>query len=337
VSGWEGPSLPEWAVLFPLGAALGTSLYLGIFVLSVIHLVPGVPSLPGDLGLLAGPGTTAVAGGLYWVAWVVRGHPSLELLWGVGNIPVRFVAVGLLGLLVVPTPTSSLTLPALLAAASIAAFIQFLRVGWITIDHHFGWLPARRWIQRLGLEAAALGVLWATVLSPGVGLALASAALVVLTPWGRPFHWAGRVSVAAVTGAYRSLSGRAGWGGWADAPGWIRDLLEADQELRRESVRLARVGFLWRGRGRTIRYGRLVVTPSGAEFLFRGLGRPERVNLTGARTEEVTSLTYLREIVLSLPQSGSPLQEAVLLVPPGGPEPEELRGVFPYSGGTKNL
>ncbi|MSR22824.1 MAG: hypothetical protein EXR92_04660 [Gemmatimonadetes bacterium] len=307
----------------PLAVALGASLYLGILGLSVLPFVPGLFELPGNLGLVADPATTVAAVGLYLVAWAVRGHPSLELFWGVGNVGIRFVAVGLLGLFLFPEGLSSLSVLLLVGAAGTAAFVQFQRVGWMVLDHRGSWIPARRWIQRLGVEAIALGILWLAVLDPSVGVVASAIGLGLFAVWGRACYQAGWLAIAIVIGSYRSAFGRSGWLSGAALPGWVRRAMRRRAEVGADSARATRAALVCSDRGGTLLYGWLVSFVLGPVFLSRSFGRPREVPLDTASAEGWTRSSHLTE--LSIRDSKGALS---LLLPPGGPEPEELEGLF---------
>jgi hypothetical protein len=68
----------------------------------------------------------------------------------------------------------------------VAAVLQLLRLGWITLDHQGGIVSARRWIQKLGADTVALGLLWLTIGSPGPASLLATVVLICLLAGGGP-------------------------------------------------------------------------------------------------------------------------------------------------------
>ncbi len=324
--------LPEWALLLPLSVSLGACLYLSLLCLSVLPLVPGFADLPGDLELLVGPETTLAAMGLYFVGWAVRGHPLVELLWGVGNVGIRFIAVALLGLLVLSGGGSLASAPFLLLAGGIAAYVQLQRVGWIVIDHRGGWIPARRWIQRLGAESIALGLLWLALLHPAVGVVASAVALIVVTVAGRAFHQAGRLAVAVAVGAFRAASGRSGWRTGSAPPGWVRRAREFNDEVGVDSARATRAALVRPGTRPALVYGWLVSFATGPAFLFRSLDRLWDISLERATLESCARRFHMTEIGLE-----DEVGRLALLVPIGGPGPEELEGIFSAAPSAKNL
>jgi hypothetical protein len=300
--------------------------------LSLIHLVPGFPRLPGDLGLVAVPATALVAAGLYLVAWTVRCHPSLELLWGVGNVVIRFVAVASLGLFLFPDPVSSGAAVMLVGAGGLAALVQFLRVGWMVLDQHATWLPARRWLQRLGVEAFAMGILWVAVLRPSVGVFLAAIALATVAIWGLPFYRAGLLALALLRAGLRHLVGGSAWLNGARLPRWVRRALEEGDDAGAESIRATRALLTRPGRGRAVAYGWLVSSLSGTAFLSRPFRRVRRVTLRGIHPAARGRGPHLEELVAS-----DDAGELALLIPAVGLGIEELQGGLPPAGATKNL
>jgi hypothetical protein len=314
--------LSEWGILLSLAIALGGSLYLGLLALSIFPLIPGTPDTFGPLGLLATPPVTILAAVFYLTAWGVRGHPSLEFMWEFANIGIRAIAVTLLALIALGGVESPLAWAAVLGAGAIGGFVQFLRVGWMLLDHHSDWVPARRWIQKLGGDTTAVGLLWLTLLYPFVGPQVAGIGLIAGIAMSHSAYRSGRFSLTLAGGFAREILGMSGWRGRADLPRWVLRAVHAygTGEIPGHATPAA---LVWTHRASSFQDGWLVITGRGPVFFFRTLSRLWEVSLDGMTTGSVERSLHLNQISLRDAEG-----DLALLLPNGGPKVEEVGGAI---------
>ncbi|MEX2295152.1 MAG: hypothetical protein WD804_02440 [Gemmatimonadota bacterium] len=315
--------VPEWAALVPLALALGVVMYLTLLGLAVVPHVPAVPPLPGDLEFLATPSVMVPAALLYLLGWMVRRRRIPELVWEGGNVGVRAIAAGLLALLVIPEGGVAGKAAAALGTGVAAGLLQLLRLGWITLDHQGGIVPARRWIQKLGADTGALGLLWLTLLSPGPAALLAGVVLVALAAGGGPAYRAGRLSLVALVGLFRVAAGRSGWRHRRALPSRVARRVRSGHLDGKAGIRAAPAALLRRDGGRSFQDGWLVASAEGPWFLPRS-GRVREGFPLAHRVIGVP----IRSPLLTEVELRDPGGDMILMVPVGGPGPEELAGVF---------
>jgi len=315
--------VPEWAPLVPLALALGVVMYLTLLGLAVVPLLPLAPALPGDLALLATPSVMIPAALLYLVGWTVRRHRVPELFWETGNVGVRAVAAGLLALLVVPEASWLGKLGALVGTGAVAAFLQLLRLGWITLDHQGGIVPARRWIQKLGADTVALGLLWLTLLAPGLASLLATVVLLALVAGGAPAYRAGRLSMVTLVSLFHAAAGRSGWSRPGILPRRIATRVPSRDLDGRDDIRATPAALLRRDGSRSFQDGWLVAGGEGPRFFARSGRRPEGLHLASRRVGVPVRRALLTEVELR-----DSAGDLLLMVPVGGPGPDELAGAI---------
>jgi len=321
----------EWGILLSLAVALGGSLYLGLLGLSLFPLIPGTPDTFGPLGLLASPPVTILAGLLYLTVWGVRGHPALEFLWEFANIGIRAIAVTLLAAVVVGGSASPYGWIAAVGAGAVAGFIQHLRLGWMLLDHHSDWVPARRWIQKLGGDTATLGLLWLTLLLPRVGPVVSGVGLIGVIVMSRSAYRSGRFSRALVSGLVGRLRGRKGWRGRGNVPGWVVRALDKEG-AGALPIHATPAALVWTHRPASFQDGWLVLSDRGALLCVRNLSRLREVPLDGMTVGSISKSPHLTRISLADGDG-----DLALLIPRGGPEGEEVGDVLIAGRGRKPL
>jgi hypothetical protein len=321
----------DWGILLSLAIALGGSLYLGLLGLSVFPLIPGTPDTFGPLALLATPPVTILAALLYLTVWAVRGHPAIEFLWEFANIGIRAIAVTLLGAVALGGSASPHAWIAAVCSGGMAGYIQHLRLGWMLLDHHSDWVPARRWIQKLGGDSAALGLLWLSLLYPRVGPVVGGIGLIAVIVMSRPAYRSGRFSRALVSGLVGELLGRGGWRGREDAPGWIVRAIDR-VGAGGLPIHATPAALVWTHRASSFQDGWLVLSERGAALFFRNFTRLWEVPLDGMAADSISKFPHLTRI--SLANAGGDL---ALLLPRGGPGGEEVGGAITEERGRKPL
>lgn len=321
----------DWGILLSLAIALGGSLYLGIFALSLFPLIPGMPATFGPLWLLATPPVTIFAGFLYLLVWAVRRHPSAEFIWEFTNLGIRPVAVSLLSAVVLGQVSTSASAAAMLGAGAIAGFIQLLRIGWMLLDHHSDWVPARRWIQKLGGDTAAVGLLWLTLLYPLIGPIVGGVGLIGVIAMSRSAFRSGRFSLRLAGGMFRAATGRGGWRGDSQVPRWVRKALTSEGTTGLQ-IHATPVALVWTHRASTFRDGWLVLAAAGPVLFFRSFTRVWEVPLHGMATGKVSEHPHLSAIA-TMDAEG----DLVLLLPRGGPGTNELAGAIAERSRRKPL
>jgi hypothetical protein len=233
------------------------------------------------------------------------------------------VAAGLIALLVVPGAGPVGRAAAALATGTTAGFLQMLRLGWITLDHQGGFLPARRWIQKLGVDTLVVGLLWFTLRSPGIAALLAGVVLVALVTGAGPAYRAGRLSLMALFGFFRVAAGRSGWRKPRALPKWVRrgeGVRNLDHE---DEGRGTPAAILRRNESRSFQDGWLVASGQGPRFVARSHRGGEGLALARRRLGAPVRRSVLTEVELRDPRG-----DMLLMVPVGGPGPEELARVL---------
>jgi hypothetical protein len=216
-------------------------------------------------------------------------------------------------------------------AGGIAGFIQLLRIGWMLLDRHSDWVPARRWIQKLGGDTSAVGLLWLTQLYPLFGPIVAGAGLIGVIAISRSAFRSGRFSLRIAGGILRHLFGRRGWRGGSEVPRWVLQALSSDGTDGAQ-IHATPAAVVWTHRASTFRDGWLVLAGGGPVLFFRSFSRVWEVPLQGMGTAPIARSPHLTAI---------PMQDAegdlVFLLPRGGPEPDELVGAVAGGGRRKPL
>jgi hypothetical protein len=260
---------------------------------------------------------------------MVRRGRVPELFWEGGNIGVRVIAGGLLVLLVLPDAHGVSAAGAALATGLTAGGLQLLRLGWITLDHQGAPVPARRWIQKLGVDTVVLGLLWLTFFSLPVALILAAAVYMGLIAGAGSAFRAGRLSVVALYGLFWSAAGRGGWIPPKGLPGRVARHLHEGGYGPADGARATPAAILRRDGPGRFQDGWLIAGGGAPRFLPRA-GRGSLPVPLGPRR----SGTPIRRHVLTEVELGGPEGDILLMIPAGGPSPEEVGALL---GAHENL
>jgi hypothetical protein len=211
-----------------------------------------------------------------------------------------------------------------IAGAAFAAFAALgahgLKAGLrIAINNRPGRLPCIA--VSVGEDAAAVGLVLASLLAPQLALGIGAAVALLLVVSAPSLFRPAALAIRAVHARARGLFG-GGWRGREALPGGVRALVPS-ADLGTAPPRVTRAAVLSGGNG-TGRYrnGWLVLENGGAAFLYRdGLRRPRRLPLLRARDASVSTGMFADTLEIV----GEDQARTTLLLLKDGPPPHVTR------------
>ena len=308
--------MESWLLVPVLGAAIGTDLGLTLLVGLALTMFGPANALSGVFTSSAGTIVLAAIAVLYLVETLLEQvSVTVMALWHAAQMLARPLAGFLLAWLMSDGAPAVERLVAAVAMMVIAFAVHAGAVGWQAFLRLSGVPRRTRWIASLSEDVAVVALLVLGLEHPAVALAL----LLTLGVVGLPLHLSSiaafQLLVQGVVGDARRLIELGSW--------WQADLLP-DWLIRRhptpDSGALTLKGTpaaLLEVTPRRLRYGWLVSTPSGAEFMTRFGGRTPLSQASNMRFEEQQIFTRI-ELADNL----------VAFIPPGGPAASELESEF---------
>lgn len=308
--------MESWLLVPVLGAAIGTDLGLTLLVGLVLTMFGPTNALSGVFTASAGTPLLAAIAALYLVETLLEQvSVTVMALWHAVQMVARPLAGFLLAWLMADGAPASQQLAAAVIMMLIASAVHTGAVGWQAFLRLSGVPRRTRWIASLSEDVAVVALLVLGLEHEAVAFAL----LLTLGVVGLPLHLSSlaafQLLVQGVVGDARRLIELGSW--------WQADLLP-DWLIRRystpESGTLALKGTpaaLLEMTPRRLRYGWLVSTASGADFMTRFRGRTPLSRTHGMHFEEQQLFTRI-ELA----------DDLVAFVPPGGPAAPELESEF---------
>lgn len=308
--------MESWLLVPVLGAAIGTDLGLTLLVGLVLTMFGPTNPLSGVFTSSASTLVLAAIAALYLIETLLEQvSVTVMALWHAAQMVARPLAGFLLAWLMAEGAPASQRLAAAVIMMLIAFAVHTGAVGWQAFLRLSGVPRRTRWIASLSEDVAVVALLVLGLEHDAVAFAL----LLTLGVVGLPLHLSSiaafQLLVQGVVGDARRLIELGSW--------WQADLLP-DWLLRRYATPNAGTlslkctpAALLETTPRRLRYGWLVSTASGAEFMTRFRGRTPLSQSSGMHFEEQHLFTRI--------DLGDDL---VAFVPPGGPAVHELESEF---------
>ena len=313
-----------YLIVIPLAFAAGLDLYLTLLLLGVASRVGWGGELPGNLAELGAGLMLSMAAFFYLLEFLAERTAPVSLFWNAAHSLIRLLGAALLVGLAFPEASWGILLTGGTTAVALAAVAHGARFGTRQLLRLAAARPPSFLLVSLGEDAVVLALVALALDFPAAGAGTTLALVVFALTLGRPALRASLFGLRLAMGVWASLLSPRGWRTPAHFPPWLRLAGQGDHLSPGGTLRGAPAGG-WRVPGSgPFRNGWIVITGSGAFFVYRRLRQAHSIALTGARVRRVVERTAFRRVELQ----DSADRPFALLLPRDGPATDMLRAEF---------
>jgi hypothetical protein len=280
--------------------ACGLNLYATVALLGLAARFDLVAELPFGMGGLENAVVIGTATTLYLIELVVDRVPVLDHAWEAAHTLVRPASAGLLVVLALQGLPVYLQVGAAVAAAMTALAAHGTKAGlrlivsarWV--DDTGQLIPHRglaRSVVSILEDVAAVALVVAALLYPGIALGVLGAVLLLLLLAGPRLWRAAMLGLSAVFARARGFFGRRGWRSRAQLPGALRATVP-QEPLGCQPPRALAAAVTGLPRAGAYRLGFLVFSADAPRFVYRSLFRTRSAEL-----RDVTAVAVQRGVL----------------------------------------